>query len=54
MNIFKKFTRKPKEKEPGATGAQYQHHDIAKNFSSFDILWFDITTKVRELYFELN
>lgn len=27
---------------------------MAKDFSSFDILWFDISTKVREMFLDLN
>ena len=28
--------------------------NIAKDFKSFDMLWFDLSTKVRELFLELN
>ena len=28
--------------------------NLAKDFKNFDMLWFDLSTKVRELFLELN
>jgi len=35
-------------------GAQPKKKPNVANFSNFDILWFDLSTKVREMFLELN
>lgn len=46
---------KEKQKEqPKPTGEKVYSDNLAKDFSSFDVLWFDLSTKVRAMMDELT
>ena len=42
-------SKKTREVHPTAQGM-----NITKEFSNFDLLWYDLSTKVRDMFFELN
>ena len=41
-------------KQPMISGAKVYSDNLAKDFSSFDVLWFDLSTKVRSMMDELT
>jgi len=53
MTTDKDKKKKSKDKAYGSPPPRRKHVDISE-FSNFEILWFDLSTKVREMYQELN